>query len=1024
MKKLLIPFVVVFSLNAYAFENYKLEGNGTANDPFLVTSADDLSFIANKVNSADESYTKAYYLQTNNIVINAQIGDEESYSVWTPIGTAENPFQGVYNGGRNTISGIYINDSNAEHQGIFGCNDGEIKYLGLTNSYINARTLIGGICGENRGDISFCHNEGTIVGVFYVGGICGENNLNVQYCYNIGNIHGAGPVSCVGGIAGTNIIMTDAEGNTSEYNACIQNCYNAGNISCTESTYVGGICGMDNYGIIKYCYNSGIVSGYAISSQYYISDELFYDNQICNSTDPRAIPLPTANMTKTALFSDDNWEFVDGYYPQLKNIKTDKSTLYAIPIFFAEGETANNIFSNFKVPVYNGLTWSCKNGLLEFNSEGDVSIISTGEEVITMTYGEYSREIAVTICSEPNINGVGTKENPYLISSIEDFFDIANKINSDVPAYDKLCYKVTKTLTFNTNLNKKISNGETEDLVEWTPIKKFSGTFDFSWNFVEGLYINNNEPNQALFAHNEGEIHSTYIVNSYVRGKTDVAAICAENHGLIKYIFLQNSTVRGISDVAGICANNYGEIQKSINSATIIGDGAWYTAGICAASYKSGSVINCINEGSIKGQGRMAGICAYAYGKIEQCTNIGSINEENHDVPYVAGICAIGGLSSIERCVNGGLVSGSSYSGGIAGIYNMGSIKSCINIGTIIGNENEQCGTIMGQYEGTVENCYFDKQISGIKDEHSFANGLTTEEMTSGNLFNDETHWIEAHGRYPELSEVGSYIPVVFLADGEDVYSIKSNFRVDATREWTSANNKISFDKEGNATICSTGEDYIISSKRKIPVKILENPNITSITMNQYGSATYCSQYALDFSEVQGLKAYAATGYNSKTGVITLTRVMTAKAGMGLFIKGEPGEYSVPELKETDDNSLNMLVGTLEKTTVNSISDDGKYYNYRYTTKTGNPTPSFYKIADGHEFSAGKAYLQIPVAWRPEASEARNIILKFDDGNTTDIEEANSTPEETTYYDLMGRKVKNPQKGVIYIVNGKKTILN
>ena len=197
-----------------------------------------------------------------------------------------------------------------------------------------------------------------------------------------------------------------------------------------------------------------------------------------------------------------------------------------------------------------------------------------------------------------------------------------------------------------------------------------------------------------------------------------------------------------------------------------------------------------------------------------------------------------------------------------------------------------------------------------------------------------------------------------------------------------------------------------------------------TITMNQYGSGTYCSPYALDFSEVQGLKAYAATGYNSKTGVITLTRVMTAKAGMGLFIKGEPDEYSVPVLKETDDNSLNMLVGTLEKTTVNSISDDGKYYNYRYTTKTGDPAPSFYKIADGHEFSAGKAYLQIPVAWRPEASEARNIILKFDDGNTTDIEEANSTPEETTYYDLMGRKVKNPQKGVIYIVNGKKTILN
>ena len=198
-----------------------------------------------------------------------------------------------------------------------------------------------------------------------------------------------------------------------------------------------------------------------------------------------------------------------------------------------------------------------------------------------------------------------------------------------------------------------------------------------------------------------------------------------------------------------------------------------------------------------------------------------------------------------------------------------------------------------------------------------------------------------------------------------------------------------------------------------------------TVTINQYGSATYCSQYNLDFSKVHGLKAYAASGYNSSTGAVTLTRVMTAKAGMGLFIIGESGEYSVPVLDNTDDNSLNMLVGTLKETTINRISTDGQYYNYRYTIKEGESSPLFYRVNDGFSMSSGKAYLQIPIGWFPSESKAKSIKLIFDDGETTtDIDEYYSTSSKTTYYDLHGRKVSNPQKGRIYIVNGKKTMLN
>ena len=193
-----------------------------------------------------------------------------------------------------------------------------------------------------------------------------------------------------------------------------------------------------------------------------------------------------------------------------------------------------------------------------------------------------------------------------------------------------------------------------------------------------------------------------------------------------------------------------------------------------------------------------------------------------------------------------------------------------------------------------------------------------------------------------------------------------------------------------------------------------------TITINQYGAATYCSPYALDFSEVDGLKAYAATGYKSNSQVVTLTRVQTVEAGVGLFLKGEPGEYVVPVIESTDEHSLNMLVGTLEQTVVNST--DGAMSNYKFTIAEGDEAPMFYPFEDNTTFSAGKAYLQIPTAWLP-ATAQKSVSIRFDEGETTDIEELKGENGEVkTIYDLQGRLVENPTSG-IYIIDGKKVII-
>ena len=197
-------------------------------------------------------------------------------------------------------------------------------------------------------------------------------------------------------------------------------------------------------------------------------------------------------------------------------------------------------------------------------------------------------------------------------------------------------------------------------------------------------------------------------------------------------------------------------------------------------------------------------------------------------------------------------------------------------------------------------------------------------------------------------------------------------------------------------------------------------------TMGKNGSTTFCSEHPLDFSSVEGLKVYAATGYNTMTGVVTMTRMMTANESTGLFVIAEPGTYTIPVIERSFDNSLNMLVGVPEKTTVKNYSADGVYANYRYMVKSGTTVPMFYQsTASGASVSAGKAYLQIPVRWF-HASPEKSVSLRFDDEEITGIDEVKGeSGKAEAIYDLQGRKLKGENGNLkgIYIIDGRKVFI-
>jgi hypothetical protein len=187
-------------------------------------------------------------------------------------------------------------------------------------------------------------------------------------------------------------------------------------------------------------------------------------------------------------------------------------------------------------------------------------------------------------------------------------------------------------------------------------------------------------------------------------------------------------------------------------------------------------------------------------------------------------------------------------------------------------------------------------------------------------------------------------------------------------------------------------------------------------TMNQYGWATFSSNCPLDFTNVEGIEAaYIVTGNDGTT--INKTAVTKVPANTGLLLKGTANaDYIIPITQdETDDVSSNKLVAVSSETTVNKATDAN---TTNYVLSVQDNKVVFASINEtSATVPAGRAYLTLTSATAPWFS-------LDGDGETTGISEVRGANDEfgSVFYDLSGRRVDNPTKGV-YIVKGRKVIV-
>jgi hypothetical protein len=181
-------------------------------------------------------------------------------------------FEGTFDGNGFTISGIYVN-SESDYQGLFAASSGTIKNLGVIASYVEGRSHVGGLAGNNygRGEISNSYYVGDVVGDGYdAGGIAGGNGGAIRNSYSIGAVTGD---HVVGGLAGSNFGTIDNSysasavtgrkwnvgGLAGENNRTISNSYSIGAVTGGEYD-TGGLVGENN-GIISNSYSIGAVTG-------------------------------------------------------------------------------------------------------------------------------------------------------------------------------------------------------------------------------------------------------------------------------------------------------------------------------------------------------------------------------------------------------------------------------------------------------------------------------------------------------------------------------------------------------------------------------------------------------------------------------------------------------------------------------------------------------------------------------------------------------------------------------------------
>ena len=608
-------------------------GTGEPNDPYIITTAQDLIDLGNKPTDYDKHFIQDANIDMSEYIFEGAVIAWDTNPDDTDFQGAQ--FTGTFNGNGYIISNLYIQGKNC--LGMFGqvSPEATLSNIALEKVYIQKQILLldctnvgalvgynagkiikcysesnidvnsntentGGLVGYNSGDITLSYSTGIVSGHNYVGGLVGYNSGNITLSNNIGAVNGNAYIGGLAGYNSGNITSSYSTGDISgnydigglvgrnEFN--IISSYSTGSATGTN-TYIGGLVGRNDRTITS-SYSNGLVigegeTGGLVGFNSSNISSSFWDTQTSGqSTSDGGTGLTTEQMKTTSTFSQwdcvgeqnngtcDFWYIQEGDYPQLA------------------------VFSGYPL-----------------------------------------REL----------QGSGTSNDPYKIYDANDLGIV--------------CYNPTVYYRLEADINLS-------DIIWRQPIVPyFNANFDGNWHTIKSFSIEGKNY-LGLFGKvdSNAEISNLTLEDVIVNGSRYIGALAGENYGSIKSSYI-TGTVNGSTTIGGMVGINYSSIVSSSTVCQVNGNS---NAGILTG-INNGSITSCYCDGRIHG--------VYVFGGIVGKNN-GSMNSSFSKSAIQIGREMIGGLvgdnsGSITACYYNGTISPEyhDYTGGLAG-RNSGSITS------------------------------------------------------------------------------------------------------------------------------------------------------------------------------------------------------------------------------------------------------------------------------------------------------------------------------------------------------------
>ena len=935
-----------------------------------------------------------------------------------------------------------------------------LKNIKISNTcQIKGGNYTGGIAGYLVGNAYNCVNCATVQGIQYIGGLCGHYSRSrtgnsMTACANYGNVTASsldvgglvgyfdsGTIQdCAnyGGVKGTGRVAGMAGTVT---NGKIQNVFSYGNISVTTKTQKVGMFFGD--------FNSGATEGMVA---YYSGAKLTVNGQeqtVKAFGNGKPSEDNATGFTETQLKSGfvayqlqqnasskakwgQNLANDDDIYPVIGSehqVYADNTTLNCKTYEVVRGSFTNNPTSSairyqHGTIIHHVATdatcteaatkeyWQCQDCLKTYSDSQltkELTDVTDAEHPALGRHDNnedgYCKRCQHYVAVKPSEkNGVYLIAKPCHLAWFRDY--VNGTIVDDGEAAGTTHPYASAMLTADIDLKNYCHAAEGgKELLSWIPIgnydNRWKGKMDGQGHTISNLYIKTAQDYVGLFGYTDGA-----TIQDFIFDNAKVENVSTTNANTY-YTGILAGSAHGYSPshIKGI---------KTTKNCTVIGQEN--TGGIVGSAKIN--LENCENHSSVKGTKVVGGIVGYiSYNNIKCCTNYGTVE---NNITNIGGIIGYAYGTSIEDCANyGKITSTGRCAGGIAGqtVANS-SIQNVFSYGDVTNNKNTNLypGIIIGNIgRGTLTA----KGIAAYNKEALLNNSSENIKIVGKGSLTFEDGKVEA--------DVVKAFTKLQIESGEVAYLLAEG-KVLGEQVWGQ--------QLGEDLYPVPGSDYKV-------IKAAQGDKDAN------GNDTYWATFSNPTNDVtlsvpsdRTLNVYNATVSGGK---MTLTeRNSQVAKDEGVLLKTD-GEYVNAKANETNElakasSDENHLVATPAEAQTVTVETGCKLYRLTYKNATNKERLGFYlsvdkanNSSDGTSLKAtpGKAYLKVSEneAKDPSsASLARSFV--FGGGNeTTGIEGITIMGTDVQrhvtiegIFDLQGRKISNPTKG-IYIKNNKKVVI-